>query len=80
VTPVEGLRHALRIIEAQRAELEVLRYLLEARRAEDNPWPRNRPRRVRFCPSPTFLAHSPEFRERATEAARRRQARDGIGP
>ena len=86
MTPVEALKGALGVIEDQRAEIarltseaETLRWLLEARRREEER-ARERPLRVRFGPSPTFLARSPEFPDYATGAARRRQARGGIGP
>lgn len=86
MTQAEALKHAMRIIEEEQAEVarlqaEVnqLRWLLEARREEDRR-DRERPLRVRFGPSPTFQAFSPEFPEYFTPAARRRQARGGIGP
>lgn len=86
MTPVEALAQALRIIEDQQAEIgrmradaDTLRWLLGAGR-EEGKRERNRPLRVRFGPSPTFSARSPEFPEKATDAARRRQARGGIGP
>lgn len=62
MTPVETLKHSLRIIEEQQVEIkrltseqEVSRWLLEQHRRDVEPC-RDRPLIVRFGPSPTFLA------------------------